>query len=168
MPENKKIKNITKEIIEKYDLKFDSSTSKMFKCSYMIEYHKYHKYMLSQVPVHPFGFATVPVDVVSWFPWFLVDQSSLWWGEETSSHLDCDWTGCYLIFIVDVRKPVCDDVDLDDVDAVDWWKPVSGYWYWIQDTGYRMTDDWVDISDVDDNECGRFSISSWLVWCPTP
>ena len=31
------------------------------------------------------------------------------------------------------------------------------------DTGYRMIDDWVDISDVDDNECGRFSISSWLV-----
>ena len=26
-----------------------------------------------------------------------------------------------------------------------------------------MTDDWVDISDVDDNECGRFSISSWMV-----
>ena len=43
----KKIKNITKEIIEKYDLKFDSSTSKMFKCSNMIEYVKYHKYILS-------------------------------------------------------------------------------------------------------------------------
>ena len=61
----KKIKNITKEIIEKYDLKFDSSTSKTFKHSYMIKYVKYHKYILSEVPVHPFGFATVPVEVVS-------------------------------------------------------------------------------------------------------
>ena len=26
-----------------------------------------------------------------------------------------------------------------------------------------MTDDWVYITDVDDDECGRFSISSWLV-----
>ena len=63
MPENKKIKNITKEIIEKYDLKFDSSTSKTFKCSYMIE--MLNILNISQVPVHPFGFATVPVDAVS-------------------------------------------------------------------------------------------------------
>ena len=69
MPENKKIKNITKEIIEKYDLKFDSSTSKTFKCSNMFKYVKYHKYILSQVPVHQFGFATVPVDAVFHQSW---------------------------------------------------------------------------------------------------
>ena len=40
-PENKKIKNITKEIIEKFDWNFDSSTSKMFKHPDMINYVKY-------------------------------------------------------------------------------------------------------------------------------
>ena len=117
MPENKKIKNITKEIIEKYDLKFDSSTSKMFKRLYMLKYVKYHKYILSQVPVHPFRFATVPVDVVSWSPQFLgflqfVDQSSRLRKNPFTSGLRLDWL--YLIFIVDVRKPVCDGVELDE------------------------------------------------------
>ena len=69
MPENKQIKNITKQILEKYDLKFDSSTSKTFKYLNMIKYRKDHNYILFQVPVHPFGFATVPLDMVYCQTW---------------------------------------------------------------------------------------------------
>ena len=86
---------------------------------------------------------------------------------KTSSHPDCDWIGCYMIFFVDVTKLVCDDVGLED----ECWccrLMKTGFWLLVLDTGYRIQDDLVDISDVDDNECGRFSISSWLVWCPTP
>ena len=58
-----KIKNITKEIIENFERYFDwySSTSKTFKHPDIIEMLN----MWSQVPVHPFGFAIVPVDAVS-------------------------------------------------------------------------------------------------------
>ena len=134
MPENKKIKNITKEIIEKYDLKFDSSTSKTFKHSYMIEMLN----MWSQVPVHPFGFATAPVDAVS----SVSLVSSVCWPnvhmfEGKPLHI---WTATGLA-VTSTSLLISGNwfvMMLMDVDDVDWWKLVSGYWYWIQDTGYRM------------------------------
>ena len=64
----------------------------MFKCSNMIKYVKYLKYMISQVPVHPYGFSTVPVDevfLVTSISW--VSSAALWWfnvyGEETPLHI---------------------------------------------------------------------------------
>ena len=50
---------------------------------------------------------------------------------------------------------------MKNVDVVDWWKPVSDYWILVldKDEEYRMTDDLGYVID----ECGRFSISSWLV-----
>ena len=109
-----------------------------------------------QVPVHPFGFATVPVDAISSVSWgssvsgpkFLYEGKPLhiW----TATGLAVTWysmlmSGNWFVMV------------MIDVDAVDWWKPVSGYWYWIQETGWLMTE------VISDDECGRFSISSWLV-----
>ena len=51
---------------------------------------------------------------------------------------------------------------MQDVDVVDDEKLVSGYWILVlddKDEEHRMTDDLGYIID----ECGRFSISSWLV-----
>ena len=112
-----------------------------------------------KVPVHPFGFATVPVHVVSSLSMVSSVCRPKFMDEEKPLHIWTDWTGCNWICTDDIRKPVCDG---DDGCWCSWLMKTS-FWYWIlvldKDVEHRMTDDLGYIFD----ECGRFSISSWLV-----
>ena len=137
-----------------------------FKHSYMFKMLNNLTISYFQVPVHPFGFC----HSLNWCSFFTFHGFfKIWtkvhgWGK-TSSHLHCDWTGYNWIFTGDVRKLICDECRM----LILWndEKLVSGYWILVLDKNveHRMTDDLGYIID----ECGRFSISSWLVaGCPTP
>ena len=153
VPENKKLKNITKERNEN----FYSSTSKMFKHPNMIKY-----VITSTSPTH-LGLSQ------SLLMWFLCQSSvSLWWfnvhDEETPLHIRTA-TGL----------------------AATWnfliaWRLETGLWQWLHGWWMLMLilqndenwflwllvlDNWCRV-DIYDDECGRFSISSWMVWCPIP
>ena len=114
----------------------------------------------TQVPVDPFGFTTVPAEAVSLVylgpsvsrPKFLYEGKPLhiW----TATGLAVTWSSMLMSgnwFVMDAGCWCCRMMKNRFL--------ATGYWYWIQDTGNRMTDDWVYITD----ECGRFSISSWLI-----
>ena len=113
-----------------------------------------------KVPVHPFEFATVPVDAVSSCSMVSSVCRANFMDEGKPLHI---WTATGLVVIITwmVMSENQFVMVMKDVDVVDWWKLVSDYWILVldKDVEHRMTNDLGYIID----ECGRFSISSWLV-----
>ena len=80
------------------------------------------------------------------------------WGK-TSSHLDCDWIGCNLIFNGDVRKLVCDGCRMLMLWNDE--KLVSGYWILVLGAGNRKQE-WLIAGCISQmNVAGSPSLVGW-------